>query len=113
MQLGAGGEGAKNVEGGKIEVKWSVTREAVGMVNAEMLDRPGDEGDHVGVGDDHTFGHPGRSGGEEDMRTVIGIASLRQYGIGRGIQIGLGKSRLKVCGDCGFGFEPANRDAAS
>ena len=41
VQLCAGGDAAEDVEGRKIEVKRRVAREAVGVVDAVVLQRPG------------------------------------------------------------------------
>src|SRR5439155_9237076 len=51
-------------------------RHAIRWPEAEVLHRPFDKMDDVGMGNDHAFGNPCRSRGEENMR---GIAARRLY----------------------------------
>src|SRR5439155_16456112 len=76
-------------------------RHAIRWPEAEVLHRPFDKMDDVGMGNDHAFGNPCRSRGEENMR---GIAARRLYvHRGRGASLDLLKGELR------FEVVPARR----
>src|SRR5688572_32222237 len=54
------------------EVQRRMAGHAIGAVQAEVSRRPLHESDHVGVRDDYPLRRAGGSGGEEDVRGVIG-----------------------------------------
>ena len=59
MQLRACRDATEDVEGREIEMERRVAREAVGVVDAVVFQRPGNECGDVVVGDDYALGYAG------------------------------------------------------